>query len=147
MRVVFPRPDSPGNAVDEFRVHELRSNESRASRSTSSAMTGYGIRPAQRNVRIAEQRGMSRRNRAVAHLPRPIVYTSCDKERSTLTDYHDSEVGSALGDNLVPLLQVRERSLYEDLGALARGVVELTWLGRLAMPIPSENAGAAMAEY
>ena len=57
------------------------------------------------------------------------------------SDDHDGEVRAALGYDFVPLCARMGEQDAKDGNACAR-----TWLGRLAMPMPSENRAAAMAD-
>lgn len=51
-----------------------------------------------------------------------------------LTDNHDREVCTSLGNNLMPLETATDAS---DVALDVENCSERTWLGRLAMPIPS----------
>ena len=47
----------------------------------------------------------------------------------------------ALGDNLMPLQDGYPKTVQRAI-SLRKGAATLTWLGRLAMPIPSEKGAA-----
>ena len=67
--------------------------------------------------------------------------------KCALTDNHDREVSPTLGDNLVPLNTPARRRVPFSLRITHTLALDnptrrlLTWLGRLAMPIPSSLKG------
>ena len=69
-------------------------------------------------------------------------------EKTRLTNDHERKVRAALGDNLVPLQQQNTPFSTSPTRARWRPATRETptWLGRLAMPMPSENGAAAMAD-
>jgi hypothetical protein len=61
--------------------------------------------------------------------------------RELRTNNHNGKMGATFRDNFVPLQVLHASEIF--CGSLA--LMTLTWLGRLAMPMPSKE-GAGMAD-